>query len=227
VRSVLEWANREHRARFDVERSAKDTLRYPYETVRGAVANVLLKRARGYRFTNAGAVLWDGITLEGYKLEEFAAGPFDEVLARVGVSGLDGATSSDSATSATVESARSGSEPARGSARRPEAKLPAPLSTLPPPPLRFDRERRAKLELQAAYEALPEDERAVIDRRAEALAREELGEMVSPPRLRLLQLDKRNELLRGRVETGRDAMGREKDSDESQIPLLDSAVRRD
>jgi hypothetical protein len=81
VRSILAWANEEHGADFDVERSSGDVRRYPFETVRAAVANVLLKRARGYRFVNPGAVLWDGITLEGYKLDEFSVARLDEVLA--------------------------------------------------------------------------------------------------------------------------------------------------
>ncbi len=86
VERILEESNRSFGASFDVARSTRDTLRYPFEHVRGAVANVLLKKAQGYSFTNPGAVLWDGITLEGYKLAEFAVGPFQEVLARVGKS---------------------------------------------------------------------------------------------------------------------------------------------
>jgi hypothetical protein len=82
VRAILEWANRDFGASFDIERSAKDTLRYPYEDVRAAVANVLLKRARGYSFGNPGGVLWDAITLVGYRLEEFAVARFEEVLRR-------------------------------------------------------------------------------------------------------------------------------------------------
>ncbi len=82
AREILEWANQEHKASFPVARSLEDMLLYPFENVRAAVANVVLKRARGYRFQNPGAVLWDAITLEGYKLDEFSVGPFEEVLAR-------------------------------------------------------------------------------------------------------------------------------------------------
>lgn len=79
VRAILAWANEGFGASFDVARSARDARRYPYEVVRAAVANVLLKKARGYRFTNPGAVLWDAITLPAYKLEEFAVARLDEV----------------------------------------------------------------------------------------------------------------------------------------------------
>ena len=80
--AILERANREFSATFDVERSRRDTLLYPYEVVRSAVANVLLKEARGYRFENPGAVLWDGITLPRYRLEEFAVANLEEVRKR-------------------------------------------------------------------------------------------------------------------------------------------------
>jgi hypothetical protein len=83
ARSILEWSNRDFGARFDVDRSLKDMLRYPFEHVRGAVSNVLLKKSRGYGFKNPGAVLWEGITLEGYKLDEFSVARFSEVLARI------------------------------------------------------------------------------------------------------------------------------------------------
>jgi hypothetical protein len=82
VGAILELANHEFGATFDVEHSRRDTLLYPYEVVRGAVANVLLKKARGYRFENPGAVLWDAITLPAYRLEEFAVANLEEVLKR-------------------------------------------------------------------------------------------------------------------------------------------------
>lgn len=177
VRSILEWANREHRASFDVERSAKDTLRYPFERVRAAVANVLLKRARGYRFANAGAVLWEGITLEGYKLDEFSVACFDEVLAR-------------------LARGRSG-DPHRGAPSGRPASLPRTAAL--PSPLPFQSERQRRFLLQEAYQKLPESERCELDRRAEVMACEELGVMDSPLRRRFLQLDKRNELLAARM----------------------------
>ena len=83
VEKILEESNRSFGASFEVARSARDTLRYPFEHVRSAVATVLLKKARGYSFTNPGAVLWEAITLEGYKLEEFSVAPFEEVLERI------------------------------------------------------------------------------------------------------------------------------------------------
>jgi hypothetical protein len=163
VEKILEESNRSFGASFDVSRSARDTLRYPFEHVRGAVANVLLKKARGYGFTNPGAVLWEGITLEGYKLEELSVGPFEDVLARV------------------------------------EKSSPSPpaLPKTPPPsrPLAFEPERKRRLLLQEVYERLPQEAREDLDRRAEALAREELGTLGSQLRLGLLKLDKRNELL--------------------------------
>jgi hypothetical protein len=191
VRSILTWANREHRASFPVEKSAQDTLLYPFERVRAAVANVLLKRARGYRFENAGAVLWDGITLEGYKLDEFSVASFEEVLARLG------------RTSAPSER---------------KAPFPPPQPRPAEARLEFEPERRRRELLQALYERLPTAERADLDRRAEVLAREELGE-TSTLRLGLRRLDKRNELLaaRGDAEAIADANVSKTAPQESQI----------
>jgi hypothetical protein len=164
VKKILEWANREHGASFPIAKSARDTLLYPFERVRGAVANVLLKRARGYRFENPGAVLWDGITFEGYKLEEFSVASFAEVLARI-------------------------------RATRPKDETREPPKTPPPQALEFEEERKRRSTLQVLHDSLPESERQELDRRAEILAREELGEASSPRRLALRKLDKRNELL--------------------------------
>jgi len=163
VREILAWANRDFGATFDRERSSQDTLRYPFEHVRSAVSNVLLKKARGYRFTNPGAVLWDAITLEGYKLEEFSVGPFEEVLDRIGKS--------------------SGSAPC--------PKRPSRAPDLP----RFEPERKRRQLLQTLYEQLPGDVREDLDRRAESLAREELGASGSTLGLGLVRVEKRNQLL--------------------------------
>jgi hypothetical protein len=194
VRSILAWANRDHGATFDIERSAKDTLRYPFERVRSAVANVLLKRARGYPFVNPGAVLWDGITLEGYKLDEFSVACLDEVLARVGRS-------------------HPGGTPEKAPERATGGSAAAPGAIVP----RFEPERRRRELLQELYRKLPEATRLSIDERAEALAREELGELASPRRVRLLQLDKKNELLAALPEASCDA-------GESQRGLQDSQI---
>jgi hypothetical protein len=165
AREILSWSNEAFGARFDLERSAKDTLLYPFERVRGAVANVLLKKARNYRFGNPGAVLWDGITLEGYKLEEFSVGPFSEVLERVGKKA-----------------------PPAVNSRLPERSTSSRQAP-------FEPERQRQLLLQAIYEKLPGDVRVGLDERALVLARRELGEASSSLRLGLLRLDKRNELL--------------------------------
>src|SRR5262249_47322461 len=124
VREVLAWANRDFHASFDLERSTKDTLLYPFERVRAAVANVLLKRARGHRLANPGAVLWDGITLLGYKLDEFSVGPLDEVLSR-----LRGGPSSS--TPAPPPPARLPPAPPRDSERRRRLLLQAIYEKLP------------------------------------------------------------------------------------------------
>jgi hypothetical protein len=166
AREILSWANQAFGARFDLERSTKDTLLYPFEYVRGAVANVLLKKARGYRFTNPGAVLWDSITLEGYKLDEFSVGPFADVLERV-----------ERRPKPLPSPTRVPTEPATSSQNG------------------FELERKRGLLLQAIYEKLPDDARTGLDERALALARRELGESSSSLRLGLLRLDKRNELL--------------------------------
>ncbi len=203
VREILGWANREHRGTFDVERSAKDTLRYPFEQVRGAVSNVLLKKARGYRFANPGAVLWDGITLEGYKLDEFSAACLDEVLARLDAPRPD---------------------------TRPDSPAPRVRSTVPNRPVlpdpvlaSFSSERRRRSLLQELYQSLSEPERRAIDERAESLAREELGDTVSPLRVRLLQLDKRNALLEARHQDLRNASESQTRPQESQISPFASA----
>ena len=167
---ILAWANAEFGATFPVERSAKDACRYAFPVVRAAVANVLLKRARGYRFENPGAVLWEGITLEGYRLEEFAVGPFAATLERAG-------------------------EPAP--ALKPQA-LAALPETLPPKPSSFEAERRRRETLQAVYERLPEAKRHEIDERAEELSRQ--GSKVADTPLEvsiraLRVLSRRNELL--------------------------------
>jgi hypothetical protein len=167
IQEILTCANQSFGAKFDVERSSKDALLYPFERVRGAVANVLLKRARGYRFTNPGAVLWDGMTLEGYKLEEFSAGPFSEVIERI---------------------ERNPPPTASPSRRTPEQRHASR-------PISHEVERDRGLYLQSVYEKLPNDTRKAIDDRAFALAREELGGAGSTLRLGLLRLDKRNELL--------------------------------
>jgi hypothetical protein len=82
VRETLLWANSSFKGTFDVERSSRDTQKYPYEVVRAALSNVLLKKARGYPFESPGAVLWEGITLEDYRLDEFSVASLDEVLRR-------------------------------------------------------------------------------------------------------------------------------------------------
>jgi hypothetical protein len=183
VRSILEWANKEHGATFDIAKSAKDTLRYPYERVRAAVANVLLKRARGYAFGNAGAVLWEGITLEGYKLEEFSVGPFDEVLARAGPD-------------------HRGAPAGRPDHRPPAAAASPPAPSASSAPLRFEPERQRRALLQALYEKLPLAARSALDAETEDLARRELGANPSAHRLALLKLDKRHELLAARSQIG-------------------------
>lgn len=166
VREILAWANQAFGARFDLERSSKDALLYPFERVRGAVANVLLKKARGYRFGNPGAVLWDGITLEGYKLEEFSVGPFTEVLERIGKKPLT-----------------------------PLGLPGTAVKPLPSSHASDELERRRGLLLQTVYEKLPDDARKSLDERALVLARNELGGAGSSLRLGLLRLEKRNELL--------------------------------
>jgi hypothetical protein len=188
ARSILEWANRDFGARFDLERSSKDMLRYPFESVRGAVSNVLLKKSRGYRFQNPGAVLWDGISLEGYKLDEFSVARFDEVLARL---------------------------PAE-----PKTTLP-PKTARPssPPPPSFESERKRRLLLQEIYERLPKDVREEVDKRAQALAEEDLGKAGSQERLALRRLDHRNILLEARLS---DATDGRSGSEESQISILAS-----
>ncbi|HZV03061.1 MAG TPA: hypothetical protein VFF73_40515 [Planctomycetota bacterium] len=165
ARTILEWSNRDFHAHFEVERSLRDMLRYPFEQVRGAVSNVLLKKSRGYLFKkNPGAVLWEGITLEGYKLEEYSVARFSEVLSRL--SGTPCA-------------------PLRG----------APPPSPAPPRFAFSEERKRRALLQAIYEKLPLDARQDLDRRAQALAEQELGEKGSPERLALRSLDHRNALL--------------------------------
>lgn len=168
VRSVLEWSNREFGATFPVDRSVRDVQRYPYATVRAAVSNVLLKKARGYSFSNPGAVLWDGITLKSYRYDEFSVARLEEVL-------------------------RLCAE--REAARPPEPAPPPPVEPRPRAPS-FAAERRRREVLRAAYDALSEGERAGLDREAEALARGELeGRSVTDERLALRVADIRNELL--------------------------------
>jgi hypothetical protein len=141
--AVLELANREFGARFEVERSRRDTLLYPYEVVRGAVANVLLKKARGYRFENPGAVLWDAITLPGYRLEEFAVANMEEVLKRC------------------------------AGAWAPPAPTPEPPPEPPPSERpAVEPERRRAEARRALYERLAPEVREELDRRARELARE-------------------------------------------------------
>lgn len=148
VAAILERANRDFGATFDVERSRRDTLLYPYEVVRGAVANVLLKEARGYRFTNPGAVLWDAITLPSYRLEEFAVANLEEVRERC-----------------------------RGAwADRPAAASPPVPPPSPPGETRDadrgegERERKRAEALRALFASLPEAEQQEIDRRAREVA---------------------------------------------------------
>ncbi|MEZ0227376.1 MAG: hypothetical protein ACAI25_02045 [Planctomycetota bacterium] len=198
ARSILEWANREHGARFDIAKVSRDTLLYPFERVRSAVANVLLKKARGYAIKNAGAVLWDGITLEGYKFEEFSVACFDEVLARLG-------------------RCRPG-EPPDSRAARVVATLPAP----PSPARAFEPERQRRALLQALYEKLPGEQREEIDRRAEILAREDLGPGASELRLGLLKVDKKNELLAALPDAIADAGESQTGRQESQISHIGS-----
>jgi hypothetical protein len=200
VRSILEWANREHGARFEVKKSSQDTLLYPFECVRSAVANVLLKRARGYRFENPGAVLWDGITLEGYKLDEFSVASLEEIEARL---------------------ERAPSPKKKPGALGAEMALKAKERT----PLVFEPEKEKRALLQALYQKLPESERRALDERAEALAREDLGEAASPARVALRKLDKRNELLQARAAAQADAGVTQRAPRESQIP--ESASARD
>ena len=168
--AILTWANSEFGASFPVERSAKDACRYAFPFVRAAVANVLLKRARGYRFENPGAVLWEGITLEGYRLEEFSAGPFAEALERAG-------------------------EPVPH--LKPQA-LEALPAAAPPKPSSFEAERRRRETLQALYERLSEAKRREIDERAEELSRQgaKVGDSPLEVSIRALRvLSRRNELL--------------------------------
>jgi hypothetical protein len=199
ARSILEWSNKDFHAHFEVERSLRDMLRYPFEQVRGAVSNVLLKMSRGYQFKkNPGAVLWEGITLEGYKLEEFSAARFSEVLTRL-----------------------SGTQCAhlRGAPPPPPA----------PPRFAFSEERKRRALLQSIYEKLPEEARQDLDRRAQALAEQELGEKGSPERLALRSLDHRNALLedgsRGTSPPAspHDAMGARSAPEESQNPAFGPA----
>jgi hypothetical protein len=171
---ILTWANAEFGASFPVERSAKDACRYAFPFVRAAVANVLLKRARGYRFENPGAVLWEGITLEGYRLEEFSVGPFAAVLERVG-------------------------EPVPELKRETREALPV---AGPSEPSSFEAERRRRETLQAFYEQLPPSKRHEIDERAEELSQQ--GSKVSDSpfevSIRALRvLSRRNELLEALV----------------------------
>jgi hypothetical protein len=175
VRAILTWANQDFGASFDIDRSSRDTFRYPFLVVRAAVANVLLKRARGYRFENPGAVLWEAITLEGYKLDEFSVARFDEVLARCG-------------EARPMEEVRA---------------PPAPPPPSPPSPQKenaatFERERKRREELQALYESLPEETRHELDARALALAQKSsasAGSSISSTILSLRTLSRRNELL--------------------------------
>jgi hypothetical protein len=141
--TILELANREFGASFDVERSRRDTLLYPYEVVRGAVANVLLKKARGYRFENPGAVLWDAITVPGYRLEEFAVANLEEVLKRC-----------------------AGICPPPAPVNEPEPE-PPPVER---PSL--DPERRRAEARRSIYEGLSLEIRESLDRRAREIARE-------------------------------------------------------
>jgi hypothetical protein len=172
--------------------------------VRGAVSNVLLKKARGYRFQNPGAVLWDGISLEGYKLDEFSVARFDEVLARI---------SADAAFA--FGSPRR--IPTGGTEPKTKASPPQTVRSLPPPS--FESERKRRLLLQEIYEKLPKDAREEVDERAQALAEEDLGKAGSQERLALRRLDHRNTLLEARLS---DATEGRSGSEESQISVLAS-----
>jgi hypothetical protein len=179
VRSILDGANREFGAHFDVERSARDTLRYRYEDVRAAVANVLLKRTRGYRFENPGAVLWDGITLEGYRLEEFSVARFEEVLRLC-------EPSVDKPPPVPIPGGGGGAVKAQ------------PATTHGT----FAAERRRREGMNAVYESLAPEVRRRLDDRARALAEGELrarraegtGEL-DPVLVGLRTTDQRNNLL--------------------------------
>ena len=175
VAAILERANREFGATFDVERSRRDTLLYSYEVVRSAVANVLLKQSRGYRFENPGAVLWDGITLPRYRLEEFAVANLEEVLKRV--AGL-------------APPAASTPAPARPPATG-EAKAPSPERS-------GEIERKRAEALRELYLALPDLAREDLDRRAREMALEGFcgrGSPLDESVLALRVLRARDELL--------------------------------
>src|SRR5581483_2263952 len=106
---------------------------------------------------------------------------------------------------------------------------PRPSTGKPPSPPGFEAERRRRELLHELYRRLPESERTALDQRAEALAREELGPVDAPLRLRLLAVDKRNELLGARPDAPSAAISgaREPETNhrESQIP--DSGSVRD
>jgi hypothetical protein len=84
-------------------------------------------------------------------------------------------------------------------------------------------ERRRRLVLQALYESLPASRRGEIDRRAEAMAREELGPSASDLRVRLLKVDKKNDLLAALPEAIVDAGESQTGPRDPQIPHFASA----
>lgn len=168
VQEIVGWAVEAFGANGDPIAIARWSQRHPYERVRRAVADVLLKRRDGFAFRNPLAILTRAITDPAYKAAEGAAANLREVLEQI-----------EAGDTETVEPPLEKPEPQvlRVLERIVDRDLkPANVSEPRPVVERVVRPPRpTKADLQARWRVLPEDRRSEIRARARSRAEEFVG----------------------------------------------------